>query len=92
MKKLWSLLILSIIVLNPSFVSAHGDEGKKDHTEHQGMMMHHKGGEEMQKMHAEHAATLREAASALQASRPDLAAKLEGMAKMHEDMHEGMES
>ena len=55
------------------------------------MVMHHEDGEGMQKMHAEHAVTLREAAAALKDSRPDLAAKLEAMVKMHESMHGSME-
>ena len=40
----------------------------------------------------EHEATLREAAAALKESRPDLAAKLEEMVKMHESMHGSMEN
>ena len=90
MKKLWILIFLMTLALNPAFVSAYGDE--KEHAgdaEHKGMMHHHEG---MEEMHEQHAATLREAASALQGSRPDLATKLEEIAKMHESMHEGMKS
>lgn len=102
------ILLLSAILSLPLFlglsgraVAEEGHEHKEGshHAHMQGMEEMHKGmqgmegmGEGMQKMHAEHAATLREAAAALKDSHPALAAKLEAMVTMHEEMHESMES
>lgn len=78
MKKIGVLVLLTFLALNPGLVLAHGDEDHSQHEEMQGA------GHEMN--HGDHAATLREAATALKASRPDLAEKLEKMAQHHEDM------
>ncbi len=68
MKKMIGLAVISLLVFNPGIL-ALADE---DHA-HEGIEDMHKGmqgmGEEMGKMHAEHAATLREAASGCLAGR-----------------------
>ena len=102
------ILLLSAILSLPLFLGSagravaeegHEHKGSSQHAHMQGMEEMHKGmqgmesmSEGMQKMHAEHAATLREAAAVLKDSHPDLAAKLEAMVTMHEEMHEGMQS
>lgn len=89
MKKKIYVFALTMLLLVPGLTSAQEhDEG----TMHSGMhgasgeKGHHTMGEGMQKMHVEHAATLREASAALKDSHPELAAKLEAMVKMHESM------
>ena len=91
MKKLSLLVLLTVLLLNPGFGFAHGDDEAKGHDEMPGMAgmkeegMHgmHEG---MQKMHEENTATLKEAASLLKDAHPDLASKLEKMAQHHEGM------
>lgn len=83
MKKMAVFILLSLLALNPGVVLAHGDE---DHAE-QGAMQDMPGMKGMDhESHEVQAATLREAASALKSSRPDLAEKLEQMAHHHEEM------
>ena len=73
-------LVLSLAMWSPSAVLA-GEHGGKEHggSEHSGAKMEGSHG-----MMADHAATLNEAAGALKDSHPDLAKKLEDMAKMKE--------
>ncbi len=87
------LVLLAMLLVNPGLGFAHGDDEGKGHEEMQGMQgmpgmdegmpgMH----EGMHQIHEEEAATLREAASILKATHPDLAVKLEEMAQHHEGM------
>lgn len=80
MKKLSMLVLLTMLFIHPGVSLAH--EGHNDGDEMQGMQ----GMQDMQKMHEENAATLMEAAAALKATHPDLAAKLEQMAQHHHKM------
>ncbi len=77
MKKLSVLILLSFFVLSSASVWAHGDE---EHSEHAGMEAPMHDMHQMQNPHAEHVATLREAANALKETNPGLSAKLETMA------------
>ena len=91
MKKLSILVLLAVLLLNPGFGFAHGDDEGKGHDEMPGMAGMNDEGmqgmhEGMQKMHEENAATLKEAASLLNDTHPDVAAKLEKMAQRHESM------
>ena len=99
MKKLPLLVLLAMLLAQPGFVSAHEGE---DHSKMSGMSDMPKDSMDgmnmdagMKEMHAEHVATLTEAATALKTSHPDLAMRLEKMAK-HMDMmakhHEDMKS
>jgi hypothetical protein len=99
MKNKIYIFAFTILLLAPGLGLAHEhDEGHGQGAMHSDMQGtsgekgHHGMSEGMQKIHAEHVATLREAAAALKDSHPELAAKLESMVKMHKEMHEGVES
>lgn len=79
MKKLILMLPLMVSVMMWNGMVLAGEHGGKEHggEEHAGAMMEGSHG-----MTEDHMATLKEAAEALKDSHPDLAKKLEDMAKM----------
>ena len=83
MKKMSILILIGVFVFYPAMGFAHEEGTEESHAAVQG------GTHEMHAMgqeHAEHIAVLREAASLLQSTRPDLSKELEEIAQ---DMSQG---